>query len=392
MPRLLVSQEILEMMIQRQLVLLLLVLFWGITAVIPTYAQTEQPTVRAVMFWMEGCGHCDWVKQYTLAPLEEQYGAQLDIHLVELRTAADFDQLFDLAAAHGVPRSNVGVPFLVIGDQMLIGSGQIPAELPGLIETHLATGGIGFPDMPGMAPFLPPVEVAPAVPEVVPEPVAPEPVVPAPEVAPADPVTAAATAEPLSDGFLLAIFIIVGMVMAVGYTAVHLIRARKGEDPILALPADGVWQNYVLPALIFLGLGVAGYLAYVETQAVAAICGPIGNCNAVQTSEYAYLFGIPIGVLGVIGYLAILATWLWGQWQNNRRVPLILLAMTGFGVLFSIYLTYLEPFVIGAVCAWCLSSAVIMTLLMLLVLSPAAQEMQPVTARNMRIRKKGQRK
>jgi hypothetical protein len=361
------------MMLQRQLVLLLLVLFWGITAVTPAKAQNEQPTVRAVMFWMEGCGHCDWVKLYTLAPLQEQYGAQLDIHLVELRTAADFDQLFDLAAAHGVPRSNVGVPFLVIGDQMLIGSGQIPAELPGLIETHLAAGGIGFPDMPGMAPFLPPVEVAPAV----------------PEVAPADPVTAAATAEPLSDGFLLAIFIIVGMVLAVGYTAVHLIRARKGEDPIFALPAGGIWQNYVLPALIFLGLGVAGYLAYVETQAVTAICGPIGNCNAVQTSEYAYLFGIPIGVLGVIGYLAILATWLWGQWQNDRRVPLILLAMTGFGVLFSIYLTYLEPFVIGAVCAWCLSSAVIMTLLMLLVLSPAAQEMQPAPARNVRMQKKG---
>jgi hypothetical protein len=368
---------------RRIMILLLAGLLWGITAVIPANAQTEQPTVRAVMFWMEGCGHCDWVKQYTLAPLQEQYGAQLDIHLVELRTAADFDQLFDMAAAHGVLRSHVGVPFMVIGDQMLIGSGQIPAELPGLIETHLAAGGIGFPDMPGMAPFLPPpppVDVAPAAPEIAPEPVAPEAAVPAPEVIPVDPVTAAATAEPLSDGFLLAIFIIVGMVLALGYTAVHLIRARKGEDPIFSLPAGGVWQNYVLPALIFLGLGVAAYLAYVETQAVTAVCGPIGNCNAVQTSEYAYLFGIPIGVLGVIGYLAILATWLWGQWQNDRRVPLILLAMTGFGVLFSIYLTYLEPFVIGAVCAWCLSSAVIMTLLMLLVLSPAAHEVQLATA------------
>jgi len=298
----------------------------------------------------------------------------------------------------------VGVPFMVIGDQMLIGSGQIPAELPGLIETHLAAGGVGFPDMPGMAAFLPPpapVEVVPAVPEaapampevapepVAPEQVAPEPVVPATEFVPVDPVTAAATAEPLSDGFLLAIFIIVGMVLALGYTAVHLLRARQGAKPIFSLPSGGIWQNYVLPALIFLGLGVAAYLAYVETQAVTAVCGPIGNCNAVQTSEYAYLFGIPIGVLGVIGYLAILATWLWGQWQNDRRAPLILLAMTGFGVLFSIYLTYLEPFVIGAVCAWCLSSAVIMTLLMLLVLSPAAQEMQPVIAQNGR--KKRQR-
>ena len=386
---------------RHKLLIFVLPFLLGITAVFPTtqplHAQTEQPVVKAVMFWMEGCGHCDWVKQYTLAPLEEQYGAQLEIHLVELRSSADFDQLFNMAAAHDIPRSHVGVPFMVIGDQMLIGSGQIPAELPGLIETHLAAGGIGFPDMPGMAAFLPPpapVEAAPAVPEAAPAVpgVAPEPVVPAPEVVPVDPVTAAATAEPLSDGFLLAILIIVGMVLALGYTAVHLIRARKGEDPIFALPAGGVWQNYVLPALIFLGLGVAGYLAYVETQAVTAVCGPIGNCNAVQTSEYAYLFGIPIGVLGVIGYLAILATWLWGQWQNDRRTPLILLAMTGFGVLFSIYLTYLEPFVIGAVCAWCLSSAVIMTLLMLLVLNPAAQEMQPAPVRNVRLQKKGRRK
>jgi uncharacterized membrane protein len=71
-------------------------------------------------------------------------------------------------------------------------------------------------------------------------------------------------------------------------------------------------------------------------------------------------------VIGVIGYATILAAWLWGVAQKDNRAFLLLLGMTRFGVLFSIYLTYLEPFVISAVCAWRLTSAMIMTLLMLM--------------------------
>ena len=130
-------------------------------------------------------------------------------------------------------------------------------------------------------------------------------------------------------------------------------------------------MDWAVPLLSLIGLGVAGYMAYVETQQVQAVCGPVGDCNSVQQSEYARLFGlIPIGVVGVLGYLAILAAWAIyrlspgriGQWAG-----LALWLMTAGGVLFSIYLTFLEPFVIGATCAWCLSSAVIMTLLLILV-------------------------
>jgi uncharacterized membrane protein len=106
----------------------------------------------------------------------------------------------------------------------------------------------------------------------------------------------------------------------------------------------------------------------------------------VQTSEYAYLFGIPIGVLGALGYVAILAAWAWGKWQGDKRAALALLAMTAFGVIFSIYLTYLEPFVIGAVCAWCLTSAVLMTLLLLVSLETAVPHLQPTPARRSRRR------
>jgi uncharacterized membrane protein len=172
-------------------------------------------------------------------------------------------------------------------------------------------------------------------------------------------------------GFGLAIAVLIGMILAVLYVVIQIIRVMQGAPVGLS----SRWRDGVLIALSVLGMAIAGYLAYVETQAVAAFCGPVGDCNTVQSSPYAKLFGVlPIGVLVVIGYIAILGVWLWGRWGLGRfsaYAPLFVLAMTLFGVLFSIYLTYLEPFVIGAVCIWCVSSAIIMTLLMLLSLRPA---------------------
>jgi uncharacterized membrane protein len=81
-------------------------------------------------------------------------------------------------------------------------------------------------------------------------------------------------------------------------------------------------------------------------------------------------------VVGAIGYIAILFTWLWRRFRTDslsRISGLIMYGMALFGTLFSIYLTYLELFVIHAVCIWCLSSAVIITVLMLLSLPPITQ-------------------
>lgn len=343
---------------KRQIIVWLLIVFlWGGTAVTPTHAQ-EEPTVQAVMFWMEGCGHCTWVKENVLPPLAEKYGEQWQLELIELRSAEEFDHLFDLGAALGIPRETIGVPFLLIGDAVLIGSEQIPTELPGLIEHHLATGGVGWPQTPGLEWFLPEVNTA----------------VSSETTAPL--LSANTAAPPAHDGFLLAIIILIGMALALGYAAVRLWQARQGK--IRKQPP--AWVQTALPILAVIGLGVAAYLAYVETQSVTAVCGPVGDCNAVQTSEYAYLFGIPIGVLGVLGYVAILAAWAWSKWQGDRRAALALLAMTAFGVIFSIYLTYLEPFVIGAVCAWCLTSSVVMTLLLLVSVETAVPHLQPAPA------------
>jgi uncharacterized membrane protein len=123
-----------------------------------------------------------------------------------------------------------------------------------------------------------------------------------------------------------------------------------------------------------IGFSVAGYLAYVETAQVSAVCGPVGDCNTVQQSEYARLFGIlPVGVLGLVGYAAILVAWFISRFGGQKLATgasLALLGMSLIGTLFSIYLTFLEPFIIGATCAWCLASAIIMTTLLWLAVFP----------------------
>jgi hypothetical protein len=122
---------------------------------ITSQAQNEKPVVRAVMFWMDTCGHCHYVIDNVLPPLQEKYGEQLEILLIELDSIEAANLLYDTAEAYGIPRNNVGVPLLFIGDKALSGSHQIPAELPGLIDQHLAAGGVDFPGITGLAAFLP---------------------------------------------------------------------------------------------------------------------------------------------------------------------------------------------------------------------------------------------
>jgi len=133
------------------------------------------------------------------------------------------------------------------------------------------------------------------------------------------------------------------------------------------LPASwGV--GVVVPLLALVGAVVASYLTYIEATGATAVCGPVGDCNTVNQSEWARLFGVlPIGALGLMGYVAISAAWSVSRYASgllSAWAGLSLAAMTIGGTLFSIYLTFLEPFVIGATCAWCLTSSMIITALM----------------------------
>jgi uncharacterized membrane protein len=129
------------------------------------------------------------------------------------------------------------------------------------------------------------------------------------------------------------------------------------------------WDSWSIPITVIGGMAVAGYLTFIESTGGQPMCGPVGSCADVQNSRYAILFDIlPVGIFGLVGYIAILIGWLVWQFGPESTKKGISLAIWGaclFGVLFSIYLTFLEPFVIGATCMWCLSSAVLMIILLL---------------------------
>ncbi|MBN1453606.1 MAG: hypothetical protein JW963_21500, partial [Anaerolineales bacterium] len=359
-----------------------------------------QPVVHAILFWMNGCPHCHDILDHVLPPLQEKYGAQLEITPVEVVSMEDVNRLYDIAATYGYTRDQVGVPFLIIGNQALIGSQQIPQELPGLIEYHLAQGGVERPSIPVLNEFLsqatPGSVSAPAItgavvratlfttldchgcqlevgaalgpvqekygeqfevrtvdivtgedveylyqvaeaygfprqevdlpliiigehlligeqmaaelPNLVDSYLAtggvdwPSVTVQANSALPAN-SDASVSVTVQSDGFTLAIVIMVLMAAALIYSLVALWRGTA-----FPLPA---WADWLIPVFIVIGISVAGYLSYVETQSVEAICGPVGDCNTVQQSRYAKLFDIlPVGVLGLLGYLGLIAAWL----------------------------------------------------------------------------------
>ncbi len=170
----------------------------------------------------------------------------------------------------------------------------------------------------------------------------------------------------------LAILVLAGMILTL-LASMKVLRKSSFQPAETKNPRF----DWLIPLLTIAGMGVAAYLSHVELRQVEAVCGPVGDCNTVNQSEYAKLFGVlPIGVLGLFGFLVILAVWAlrrWGPERLSRWAAAGILAMTGFGVLFSVYLTFLEPFVIGATCLWCLSSAAIMTALYALSLKPGRQ-------------------
>ncbi len=121
--------------------------------------------------------------------------------------------------------------------------------------------------------------------------------------------------------------------------------------------------------MIAAGLALAGffvslYLLLWKLGLVGSLACGTGGCEYVQSSSYAVLLGIPVAFYGAAGYLAMLAVSLVGlqpRWAARREPTLALLALSGLGVAFTAYLTYLEAAVIHSWCRWCLVSAGIIT-------------------------------
>jgi uncharacterized membrane protein len=115
--------------------------------------------------------------------------------------------------------------------------------------------------------------------------------------------------------------------------------------------------RFVLGALAVAGFLISAYLTWIHYMGVAPICvGGSGGCETVQTSSYATVLGVPVAVVGLVGYSGLLFS------ASLRGVAGVYLGflVALVGTLFSAYLTYLELFVIHAICEWCVASATIM--------------------------------
>jgi uncharacterized membrane protein len=112
--------------------------------------------------------------------------------------------------------------------------------------------------------------------------------------------------------------------------------------------------------LAAIGVGIAGYLTYVHYAGINPICvSGGGGCEKVQSSRWSELAGIPVAVLGLAGYVAILLSL--ALPEDLGQLAAALLSLVGAG--FSLYLTYTELFEIHAICQWCVASAVLMVAL-----------------------------
>lgn len=414
----------------------------ALRAQVPSAAPPPS-VVHALLFYSPTCPHCHKVMTEDLPPLFARYGPRLRMAGVDVTTASGQAMYRAAVRAFAIPDDRLGVPTLIVGSRVLVGDGEIPAEFPGIIERGLAAGGIEWPDLPELRealaragePVAPRQDTARAAPPV---PAPPETVAAAPTPARVDtqhaardtsalaprqaraaprsrggaaaapprkaPVTprldtaAPAPATPGAPGTLMplagaptsptttgtvrdrflrdpagntaAVAVLLAMLATLSWVAASLLRRTA------RFPAPPGW---VAPALAVLGLGVAAYLAFVEVSGARAVCGPLGDCNTVQQSAYARLFGVlPVGVAGLAGYAAMLAAWLLGALgpaSAARAGRLALWTLALVATLFSVYLTFLEPFVIGATCSWCLSSAIISTLLLVTATAPALPDL-----------------
>ena len=112
----------------------------------------------------------------------------------------------------------------------------------------------------------------------------------------------------------------------------------------------------LLAVLATAGFLISAYLTWSHLSGAAPVCvGGSSGCETVQTSRYSEIVGVPVAALGLLAYAAMLACAV----LRGERAAILGVFVALVGALFSVYLTYLELFVLRAICQWCVASAAV---------------------------------
>jgi uncharacterized membrane protein len=128
-------------------------------------------------------------------------------------------------------------------------------------------------------------------------------------------------------------------------------------------------KRMAVALVALVGLFVSAYLLLYKLGYIGTLACGTGSCETVQASRWATLLGLPVAAWGLGFYVSVLVLALVGtqdRYSDSRGLSLALVAVTGSGVVFSSWLSYLEEFVIGAWCRWCIVSAVLTAILFIL--------------------------
>ena len=128
------------------------------------------------------------------------------------------------------------------------------------------------------------------------------------------------------------------------------------------------WLYRISVVLVLIGLAVSIYMTIYKVTSNNAMCLGSGDCSTVNASRYAEVYGIPVATIGIAGYFAILLT----HWYERRdkffekNGPMIIFGMALTGFLFTLYLIYVEFALLNAICPFCLTSQISMTIIFII--------------------------
>ncbi|MFN8382902.1 MAG: vitamin K epoxide reductase family protein [Anaerolineales bacterium] len=128
------------------------------------------------------------------------------------------------------------------------------------------------------------------------------------------------------------------------------------------------WLYRASIALVIVGLLVSIYMTIYKVTSNDSMCLGSGDCSTVNASRYSEVNGIPVAVIGILGYVAILGVLIYEKrtpfFKENGTLMIFGMALTGF--LFTVWLIYVEVALLKALCPFCLTSQVAMTLIFIM--------------------------